>query len=165
MVLVVMGVTGSGKTTIGKLVAEKLQRAFYDADDFHPPANIKKMSAGIPLTDQDRVAWLDALAALIGQCLAENRPAIVACSALKSNYRERLQAPTQIEPERVQFVYLHITPEVARQRLSARKNHFMPPTLIDSQFATLEEPDDAIVVDATRMPAEVVAEILQKIPT
>lgn len=164
MILVLMGVTGSGKTTIGKLLAGRLHWAFYDADDFHPPANIEKMRSGRPLTDEDRAAWLDALADLIAESLKNNQPAVLACSALKTIYRKRLQIPAQNHPDEVQFVYLHITPQVAHQRLTARKNHFMPPELVASQFATLEEPVDALVVDATRAPAKVVAEILQKFP-
>jgi gluconokinase len=160
MILVMMGVTGSGKTTIGKLVAERLQWAFYDGDDFHPPANIEKMSSGIALTDEDRAAWLDTLAELISELVESKRSATLACSALKEEYRAHLKSAVKQNQDAVQFIYLRISLAVARARLKARKNHFMPPTLVDSQFATLEEPGEAIVIDATQKPEQVVRDIL-----
>ncbi len=160
MILIMMGVTGSGKTTIGKLVAERLQWAFYDGDDFHPPANIEKMRSGAALTDADRAVWLDALAELISNLVVKDRSAILACSALKTEYRDHLKSAVKENEEAVQFIYLRISEAVARDRLAARKNHFMPPSLIDSQFATLEEPGEAIAVDATQKPERVVGDIL-----
>jgi gluconokinase len=160
MILIMMGVTGSGKTTIGKLVAERLQWAFYDGDDFHPPANIKKMSSGVALTDEDRAAWLDKLAQLISELVESERSATLACSALKTEYRDHLKSAGKQNEDAVQFIYLRISLAVARERLAARKDHFMPPSLIDSQFATLEEPGDAIAVDATQEPERVVSDIL-----
>ncbi len=160
MILVMMGVTGSGKTTIGKLVARRLQWAFYDGDDFHSRANIEKMRSGVALTDEDRAAWLDTLAELIGDLVAKNRSAVIACSALKAEYRKHLKASVKENESAVEFIYLRISEAVARERLTARKNHFMPPSLIDSQFATLEEPGDAVVVDATQEPGPVASDIL-----
>lgn len=159
MVIIVMGVSGSGKTTTGKLLADKLGWPFYDADDFHPPANVEKMRSGIPLTDRDRSPWLDALANLIDRSLANNNSIILACSALKARYRERLKAPARLEAKDVQFVYLKIPPSVAADRLDNRRSHFMPATLVQSQFETLEEPRDAIVINATYEPDHIVAEI------
>jgi gluconokinase len=160
MILIMMGVTGSGKTTIGKLVAERLQWTFYDGDDFHPPANIEKMRSGAALTDEERAAWLDALAELIGDCVAHHRSAVLACSALKTEYRAHLKSAVKQNQDAVQFIYLRISEAVARDRLAVRKNHFMPPSLIDSQFATLEEPGEALAVDATQKPDAVVRDIL-----
>ncbi|MEW6127841.1 MAG: gluconokinase [Acidobacteriota bacterium] len=164
MILIVMGVAGSGKTTIGKMLARRLACKFYDADDFHSPANVAKMHSGVPLTDEDRAAWLDALARLIGENLANHQSMILACSALKASYRKRLQSRAPRHSNEVQFIYLRITPEVARERTAARKNHFMPPELIASQFATLEEPTDALIVDASLTPTKIVGEIQKKLP-
>ena len=156
--IILMGVTGSGKTTVGRSLSEGLGWPFYDADDFHPPSNVEKMHAGIPLTDEDRKPWLAAIANLIAGELADNRSIVLACSALKQVYRQQL-IPPGIDPEAVRFVFLRIPPEVAAARLAGRSDHFMPPALVPSQFATLEEPTDAIAVDATRSPDEIVAHI------
>jgi gluconokinase len=150
MVIIVMGVTGCGKTTVGKRLAETLHWPFYDADEFHPPANIEKMRSGVPLTDADRWPWLDRLRALIDQTLTgasaagANRQnnAVLACSALRKAYRDRL-TPSGTG---VQFVYLRISPELARARLKARPSHYMPASLVESQFAVLEEPPESPTV-------------------
>jgi gluconokinase len=134
--LVVMGVTGAGKSTVGGLIAERLALAFNDADDFHPPGNIAKMSAGQPLTDDDRWPWLDA----IGAHLAAHRGqgCVVTCSALKRAYRDRLRAAAP----GLRFIHLHGDMALVAARQAARQGHFMPASLVASQFATLEAPQD-----------------------
>lgn len=159
MVIITTGVAGSGKTTIGRLLADNLGLDFYDADDFHPPANVAKMRSGTALTDADREPWLQALSSLIEKSIVDGRSIVLACSALKASYRERLRAAARPDPEAAQLVYLRITPSTAAERLNERQGHFMPATLIESQFETLEEPTGAIVVDATMTPAEIVAAI------
>ncbi|MCI0488900.1 MAG: gluconokinase [Blastocatellia bacterium] len=161
MIIVLIGVTGSGKTTVGKLIADLLGWPFYDADDFHPEANIIKMRSGIPLTDADRAPWLHALERLIADSLSGNHSAVLACSALKEAYREHLRAPSASDPSSVRFVYLRISPVVAEQRLQQRPDHFMPPGLVPSQFEALEEPADALIVEATLEPREIASEIRQ----
>ncbi|TQK69691.1 gluconokinase [Nocardioides sp. SLBN-35] len=142
--LVVMGVSGSGKSTVGAAIAQRLGVPFGDADDFHPPANIAKMTAGVPLDDDDRIPWLEA----IGRWLDEHddRGGVISCSALKVAYRDRLRA----HAPRVTFVHLHGTREVIARRQASRPGHFMPASLLDSQFDTLEPlgPDEAgLVID------------------
>jgi len=146
-IFIVMGVSGSGKTTIGRALAEKTGGIFLDADDFHSPANRAKMSAGIPLMDADRLPWLDALnAALLSYQSTNPRPVFLACSALREDYRRRISSGLVS----VRFIYLEGSKDLIRARMSARSAHFMPASLLDSQFATLEVPKDAIVahVDA-----------------
>jgi gluconokinase len=154
MVILLMGVSGAGKTTVGQLLASQLGWDFADADDYHPPANVEKMRTGIPLTDADRAPWLEALHALITAWIAMQKNAVLACSALKRAYRDSLQ----IAPE-VQVVYLKGTPELLHQRLHSRHGHFMTEQMLESQLATLEEPDDAAAVNVDRSPAEIVTEI------
>ena len=158
MIILLMGVSGAGKTTIGKLLASALGWKFADADDYHSTANIEKMSAGIPLTDADRAPWLESLRALIAGWIAERKNAVLACSALKQAYRDFLL----IGPE-VCIVYLRVTPEVLRQRLRARRGHFMTEAMLTSQLATLEGPKDVVVIDADGDPEGVVAEILSRL--
>lgn len=152
----IMGVAGCGKTTVGRALAERLGWTFYDADDYHPPENIAKMSAGIPLTDEDRAGWLTRLHQLIVECLQKDRPAVLACSALKQAYRQVLLTGTS----GVQVVYLRAEYELCAQRLAARSGHYMPVSLLASQFATLEEPADALAVDAGLGVDEIVTQIL-----
>ncbi len=154
MVLVLMGVTASGKTTVGRVLAREVGYDFYDADDFHPCANVEKMRRGMPLDDADRRPWLEVLRQLIRRCLDEKRAAVLACSALKEAYRDYLL----IDP-RVRLVYLEASQDLIRQRLSRRRGHFMHPALLESQFATLEAPEEALWVDASRSPAEIVSAI------
>lgn len=161
MIVILMGVAGSGKTTVGRRLADELGWGFYDADDFHPPANVAMMRAGIPLTDKAREPWLAALAHLISDLLVAGQSAALACSALKATYRARLTAAAGTHTAAVQFVYLRIPPAVAEQRLRERHAHFMPATLVPSQFAALEEPDEAIMIDARLAPDEIVAAIRQ----
>ncbi|MBL8836898.1 MAG: gluconokinase, partial [Alphaproteobacteria bacterium] len=153
MVVVVMGVAGCGKTTIGPLLAKALGGDYAEGDQFHPPANIAKMSRGEPLSDDDRMPWLAGMAAAIRDWRTRERPTVLACSALKQRYRDILADGS---PE-VRFLYLRGTEEVIGARLARRRNHFMPPSLLKSQFATLEEPRDAIVADVTNDPPSIVA--------
>jgi gluconokinase len=163
-VIVVMGVAGAGKTTVGRALAASLGRAFHDADDFHPAANVARMRAGIALTDADRAPWLDALRALVARCLTDGTPAVLACSALREAYRSAL-VPVGAAPRAVRFVFLDVTPATAERRLAARANHYMPASLLDSQFATLEAPTElsraALRVDAEWPVDAVVAEVRQ----
>ena len=155
--LIVMGVSGSGKTTIGQAVASKLGWDFYDADDFHPQENIAKMAMGIPLTDADRAPWLASLHDLIESCLTRDRPGILACSGLKESYRQFLLEGN----ERVEIIYLRGSYELIRSRMSARKNHYMKPEMLQSQFDALEEPTDALTVDISLSVDEITQKILQ----
>lgn len=155
MVIIVMGVTGSGKTTVGQRLAEALGWRFHDADDFHPAANKAKMHAGTPLTDQDRWPWLQALRGVIEQALADQAGAVVTCSALKRAYRDVLAGGLS----NVHYVHLTGDPDVLAARLASRRGHFMNPALLDSQIATLEAPADAIDVDVALTPDQQVAEI------
>ena len=153
--IIVMGVSGSGKSTIGALLAERLGWPFADADGFHPPENVAKMAAGTPLTDEDRWPWLDAIAAHIGAARQAGRPVVVACSALRRAYRDRLRAGHG------DLIFLHLSgaPEVIAARQAARQGHFMPPSLMASQFATLEDTGDeadAVAVSVAVTPQAVV---------
>ena len=140
---ILMGVSGCGKTTIGKLLAARLGWDFYDADDFHPPANIAKMAAGTPLNDDDRAPWLAALHDLISSCQSNNRPGVLACSALKESYRQTLL----VGNVGVQIVYLKGSFELIQSRMAARTRHYMKSALLQSQFDTLEEPAETLTVD------------------
>lgn len=155
MIVILFGVTGAGKTVIGRALASALGWDFYDADDFHPPANVEKMSAGIPLTDEDRAPWLESLRELIETCNARRESAVLACSALKESYRRRLKVSDE-----VRLVYLKGSYELIAARLKERRGHFMRPDLLRSQFDTLEEPGGgALVVDITPSPDEIVGAI------
>jgi gluconokinase len=158
MVIVLLGVSGSGKTTVGTLLARNLGCAFYDADDFHTPENKRKMHAGIPLSDEDRWPWLARLKALIGEIVAEGRTAVVACSALHKDYRGYLWQ------EGVRFVYLKADFDLIQKRLAGRQGHFFDPSLLPSQFEELEEPRKALVVDAAKSPEEIVRTIRGAMP-
>jgi gluconokinase len=158
MVIILMGVTASGKTTVGRMLAVELAYRFYDADDFHPRANIDKMRRGIALDDADRRPWLKALSDLVRRCLAGHTDAVLACSALKQSYRRSLL----IDPQ-VRLVYLKADHGLIRQRLRQRQGHFMNPDLLASQFATLEEPQEALWVDASLEPPEIVAAVRRQL--
>ena len=144
MIVVVMGVSGSGKSTIGQLLAVSLDWEFIDADTFHSVANIEKMSHGIPLSDEDRKPWLEQLQKAIALWLSKNKNVVLACSALKSSYRQILW----LDPERMRLVYIKSSFELLQQRLKQRQNHFMSQNLLQSQFDALEEPEDSIEVEA-----------------
>ena len=155
MIVVVMGVSGAGKTTIGKLLAARLAWRFIDADDHHPDANVAKMAAGIALEDTDRWPWLDAL----NQVLQREPDAVIACSALKEAYRRRLLAGI----DHACVVYLRGTKALIASRLAERKHRYMPATLLDSQFAALEPPRQAIEVDVSADPEACVGQIVAAI--
>jgi gluconokinase len=158
MIIVVMGVVGAGKTTIGRLLAEQLHYEFADADNFHPKANVDKISRGIALSDNDRKPWLARLRERILEWDADHANAVLACSALKRSYREELQAGPD-----VRFVYLRGSADVITQRLQERHGHFAGVSILASQIADLEEPADAVTVDIAQTPPEIVAEIRQKL--
>ena len=154
MVVVLMGVAGSGKTTIGRLLSQELGWKFYDADDFHPHANVEKMSRGVPLNDADRIPWLEALRDLIKLCLERGESAVLACSALKEHYRQYL-----LIDERVKLVYLKGDFDLIQERLKSRRGHFMKPEMLDSQFGALEEPAQGLHVDISSPPEEIIEAI------
>lgn len=159
--IVVMGVSGCGKSTIGSRLAERLQRPLIEGDSLHPPQNIEKMSRGTPLADEDRMPWLQAIASRIDGARQAKEPIIVTCSALKRVYRATL---TNGHGD-VGFVYLRGAKSLIAQRLAARIDHFMPPALLDSQFAALQEPADdepTMVVSIDAAPDEIVTSILQR---
>ncbi|OHD70622.1 MAG: gluconate kinase [Spirochaetes bacterium RBG_16_49_21] len=156
MVFVLMGVSGSGKSAIGRMLASEIALPFYEGDDLHPKANIAKMAQSIPLTDDDRKAWLITLAGLISQA-NRKKGAVLACSALKKNYREILSRYGQ---EEVSFIYLKGSRRIIRRRIEERRAHFMPPGLLDSQFDILEEPEDAITVEIDAPPERICSEII-----
>lgn len=158
MVIVVMGVTGSGKTTVGRELSRQLNWRYYDADDFHPRANVEKMSAGIPLDDADRAPWLEILRDLIRDSIRRGESAVLACSALKKSYRDYL-----LIDEQVRLVHLKGDYELIRQRLGERRGHFMNPALLDSQFGTLEEPDPDVQVDISSSPGEIVETVRRRL--
>jgi gluconokinase len=158
VVILMMGVSGAGKTTIGQLLASALGWNFVDADDYHPADSVEKMRNGTPLTDADRAPWLETLRTLIANWIAAGKNTVLACSALKQSYRQALQVGPEVEVE-IKIVYLKSTPEILRQRLRARRGHFMTERMLASQLAALEAPEDAVTVDADRPPAEVVTEI------
>lgn len=158
-VIVIMGVAGSGKTTVGRLLAESLGWPFADADDFHPPANVAKMSAGRPLTDEDRAPWLAAIRAWIEARLARGENGVVTCSALKAAYRRVLLAGDA----RIRLVHLQGTREQLRARIAARQDHFMKPAMLDSQLAALEPPADALTLNLAPPPAALAAAIRREL--
>jgi gluconokinase len=161
-VIVVMGVASSGKTSLGERLAERLDWPFRDADSFHPPANVEKMSAGTPLTDEDRKPWLAAIAAWIDDLRTTGKNGIVTCSALKKVYREVIVGG---RPD-VALVYLKGSRELIGQRMAARQHHFMPPALLDSQFATLEEPgtdENPLVVQVEASKDAIVEQVVREL--
>ncbi|MBW4676180.1 MAG: gluconokinase [Desmonostoc geniculatum HA4340-LM1] len=155
MIIIMMGVSGAGKTTIGKLLADSLNWEFSDADAFHSPENVEKMRCGIPLTEADRTPWLQDLQAAIKNWLQENKNMVLACSALKESYRQFLV----VDRERIKLVYLKGSYELIQQRLQERHNHYMTEKLLDSQFNTLEEPSDTLYIDVIETPQVIVQDI------
>jgi gluconokinase len=158
MIVVVMGVTGSGKTTVGSLLAQRLGWEFADADNFHSPANVEKMRLGIPLGDADRVPWLNSLRRALEQWLAEHRSVVLACSALKKSYREQLLVGSEVK-----FVYLKGSYDLIYERLRLRHGHFARETILADQFADLEEPDNTTTVEIDQSVEAIVAEIERRI--
>ena len=152
----VMGVAGSGKTIIGKSLANQLGWDFYDADDFHPPENIAKMASGIPLNDSDRAPWLDALHHLIASSLKADRPGVLACSALKERYRRQLMDGN----DEVQLIYLKGSYDLIWSRLQTRTDHYMKPHMLKSQFEALEEPSHALEIDISMSVDDIVLKII-----
>jgi len=157
VIVILMGPAGSGKTTVGKLLAEKMCWEFADADDFHAPSSIEKMSRGVPLTDEDRLPWLHALHEKILQWQAHGQNVVLACSALKHRYRELLGVHSNTKD--VKLVYLKSTPDLLWERLRSRKGHYAHEQLLASQLADLEEPSDALTIDASHSPEEIVSAI------
>lgn len=158
MIIVVMGVSGSGKSTIGRLLAEELAWAFYEGDDYHPPANIRKMTQGIALSDADRTAWFDSLARLVLELDRGGRSAVIACSALKQAYRDALAGKSAD----VRYVYLKGSRDLIRERMETRHGHYMKAGLLESQFATLEEPHEAVVADIVQ-PPELIVRLVKRV--
>ena len=157
VVLIFMGVSGSGKTTVAKLFAKKSGATFVEGDDYHPPKNVAKMRSGIPLTDADRKSWLQALRRIVAGALAKDEFTALTCSALKAKYRHKLGEGNP----RVKFVHLTGSKAALEARLKNRHGHFMPPGLLDSQLADLEPPTDTLVFGSDKSPKKIVAEVMQ----
>jgi gluconokinase len=151
MIIVITGVTGSGKTTIGKLLATEMKWKFYEGDDFHPLVNLEKLRRGEPLDDRDRLPWLTAIRDTIRAAINRGENAVIACSALKESYRRMLRVSPQVI-----LIHLEANPELIEDRLKHRIGHFMNPALVRSQFETLEEPKAALQIDAGMTPGEIV---------
>ena len=151
-IIIIMGVAGCGKSTIGSMLAHELGWDFYDADDFHSESNRMKMTKNIPLTDEDRTDWLDSLRSLIGQNIQNEKSIVLACSALKKSYRDILMINEQVE-----FIYLRGTYEQIEARLLQRSGHFMSAKMLASQFDILEEPQDALTIDISHTPQEIIS--------
>jgi gluconokinase len=160
VIVVVMGVSGSGKSTVGRLLARQLGWTFVEADDYHPAANIEKMHRGVPLDDDDRRPWLEAIRYRLEEADARGENVVLACSALKHSYQHYLAG---FDPESVRYVYLAGSEELIKRRLAARTGHFMNPALLHSQFETLEPPEGAVRVDITGTPEDIAAEIRRKL--
>ena len=158
-VIILMGVAGSGKTTIGKMFSERLGWNFYDGDDYHPKENLEKMRRGIPLTDDDRWPWLKAIEELINSRLNDNQKSIIACSALKREYREYLKQ----DKEDIVFVYLKGDEKTLRERISSRHGHFAGVDLLESQLDTLEGPHNVLTVDISRKPEEITDYLIERL--
>ncbi len=158
MIAIIMGTTGAGKTTIGTMLATQLNWQFADADTFHPPANIEKMSHGTPLNDADRAPWLEAMRKAIIEWIAVGKNVVLACSALKRAYRDELRT----SPE-VKIIYLKGTYALFAERIRHRHGHFAGEAILAGQFADLEEPTDAITIDAAQSPEQIVAEIRKRL--
>ena len=161
MIIIIFGVSGAGKTTVGDLLARELGWHFFEADDFHSPANIKKMRRGVPLTDDDRWPWLETLRELIKQRVASHENAVLACSALKRAYRKHLRVSVEVK-----LVFLRGDYALVAEQLRHRRGHFMDPGLLRSQFADLEEPqpeEEVVTIELGRTPHELVKEIKTKL--
>ena len=155
MIILLMGVAGSGKTTIGRQLATELQWPYYEADDFHSATNKEKMGRGVPLDDDDRAPWLASIHQAMAECVANNRSAVFSCSALKEKYRQLLAHDLPA----LTLVYLAGERTLLAQRIAGRTGHYMKPGMLESQLATLEAPADALTIDIAHAPAEIVAQI------
>ena len=158
MVILLMGTTGAGKTTVGKLLAAQIGWIFLDADDFHPQANIEKMKHGIPLTDADRLPWLERIHAELRRLSAAGKNVVLACSALKQSYRDQLSAGLEMN-----IVYLRGSYEEMRRHIERRHGHFAGESILAGQFADLQEPKDALVLDVSRTPDELAADVMARL--
>jgi gluconokinase len=158
MIVILMGVTGAGKTTVGRRLASELKWEFADADEFHPAMNVEKMRRGIALSDDDRGPWLERLRAAIERWIGERKNVVLACSALKRSYRQQLNVDLN-----VRFVYLKGSSQLIAERLRARAGHFAGEAILAGQFSDLEEPDTAVTVEISAAPEEIVSEIRQKL--
>lgn len=154
---IIMGVSGSGKTSVGEALAKHLGWDFYDADDFHPSENVAKMASGTPLNDSDRAPWLATLHDLISSSLKADQPGVLACSALKERYRQQLLK----DNVGVQFIYLMGSYDLIWSRMSKRQDHYMKPQMLKSQFEALEEPTNALTMDISKSVDEIVGDILK----
>ena len=161
MIILLMGPAGSGKTTVGELLAARLSWQFADGDDFHPPANIEKMSRGIPLNDEDRLPWLKSIRDAVQQWEALGRNAVIACSALKRSYRDLLGIGPNAT--NVKLVYLKGSYDLLLERLHSRKGHYMKEQMLASQLGDLEEPTDALTIDISNSPQQIVSEIRKQL--
>jgi gluconokinase len=157
MIVIVMGVVGAGKTTVGQLLASQMNWEFGDADDYHPKSNVEKIRSGIPLTDEDRAPWLERLHGAILEWTSAGQSVVLACSALKRAYRDRLAAPE------VRFVFLRGDAELIADRLRSRHGHFAGEAILASQLADLEEPENAVTVSIAASPDKIVAEIRKQL--
>ena len=157
MIIIIMGVSGAGKTTVGRYLANELGWKFFDADDFHSAANKDKMSRSVPLTDEDRADWLVSLREMLNQNIETNQSIVLACSALKQKYRDFLQVNDEIH-----FVYLRGSYQQIEARMKERKDHYMKPGMLASQFEVLEEPNDALIIDIAQKPEEIIAIICKE---
>jgi len=156
MFIIFMGVSGCGKTTIGKKTADVFGVQYFEGDEYHPQENVEKMSQGIPLTDEDRKGWLDTLSKLIRDTLDAGQSGVLSCSALKQKYRDRLC----VDPDLVRFIYLKGSFGLIQSRMKQRTDHYMPANLLASQFTTLEEPDDVFTVNIDQPPEEIIDEVV-----
>jgi gluconokinase len=161
VIVLLMGPAGSGKTTVGKLLAAQLPWEFADGDDFHPPANIEKMSRGIPLTDEDRIPWLRSIREAMLQWQAQGKSAVIACSALKRSYRDLLGIGPNAND--IRLVYLKGSYDLLLERLHSRTGHYMKEQMLASQLADLEEPEDALTIEVSKSPEEIVSEVREQL--
>ncbi len=156
LAVILIGPMGCGKSTVGRLLAQRLGWPFWDADDYHPPENVAKMKAGLPLSDDDRRPWLDLLRKKIDAHLSRGQSAVTACSALKESYRNRLG----VDQQRVRSIYLQGTPDLLQQRVALRCHPFMPPDLLASQLSAFEPPRDGLTMDISESPEQIVDRIM-----